>query len=153
MPISPTVDTCLRNAGVEFDVVRHPHSHSSTETAATAAIPGDRLAKTILLEDEQGYVGAVLPSTHHLRLSELWDHTGRRLSLANESDIRAVFKDCELGAIPPVCTAYGMKTLMDDSLSTQPDIYFEAGDHETLIHMRTEQFMRLMQQAETGHFS
>ena len=35
-----------------------------------------------------------------------------------------------------------MKTLMDESMSTQPDIYFEAGDHETLIHMRTEQFMR-----------
>jgi Ala-tRNA(Pro) deacylase len=153
MPMSPTVQTCLRNAGVEYEVVRHPHSHSSTETAVTAAIPSDRLAKTILLEDEQGYVGAVLPSTHHLRLSKLWDQTGRRLSLANESEIREVFKDCEVGAIPPLCTAYGMKTLMDESLSTQPDIYFEAGDHETLIHMRTEEFMRLMEQAEKGHFS
>ncbi|WP_433684836.1 aminoacyl-tRNA deacylase [Nocardia sp. CA-119907] len=153
MPISPTVHTCLSDAGVEYEIVRHPHSHSSTETAVTAAIPGDRLAKTILLEDEHGYVGAVLPSTHHLRLAKLWDQTGRRLSLANESDIREVFKDCELGAIPPVCTAYGMTTLMDESLSAQPDIYFEAGDHETLIHMRTEQFMRLMEQAETGLFS
>lgn len=153
MPMSPTVHTCLSNAGVEYEVVRHPHSHSSTETAQTAAIPGDQLAKTILLEDEQGYVGAVLPSTHHLRLPKLWDQTGRRLSFADESDIRQVFKDCELGAIPPVCTAYGMKTLMDESMSTQPDIYFEAGDHETLIHMRTEQFMRLMEHAEKGHFS
>ncbi|MEV0297925.1 YbaK/EbsC family protein [Nocardia sp. NPDC050710] len=153
MTMSPTVHTCLRDAGVEYEVVRHPHSHSSNETAQTAAIPGDQLAKTILLEDDQGYVGAVLPSTHHLRLPKLWDQTGRQLSLAKESDIREVFKDCEVGAIPPVCTAYGMKTLVDERLSTQPDIYFEAGDHETLIHMRTEQFMRLMETAEKVRFS
>lgn len=153
MAMSPTVHTCLQDAGVEYETVRHPHSHSSPETARTAAIPGDRLAKTVLLEDDQGYVGAVLPSTHHLRMPKLWDHTGRRLSFAQESEIREVFKDCEVGAIPAVCTAYGMTTLMDESLSAQPDIYFEAGDHETLIHMRTEQFLRLMEHAQKGRFS
>ncbi|MEU2257981.1 aminoacyl-tRNA deacylase [Nocardia xishanensis] len=153
MSMSSTVEACLREAGVEFEVVRHPHSYTSAHTASVANIPGDRLAKTIVLEDEQGYVGAVLPSTHHLRLSKLWSQTGRHLVLAKESELRDVFKDCEVGAIPAVCTAYGVRTLMDESLTTVPDVYFEAGDHEALVHLRTDQFLRLMEQAEKAHFS
>ncbi|GAB3630323.1 prolyl-tRNA synthetase [Pandoraea terrae] len=153
MSIASTLEACLRNAGAQYEVVRHPHSYSSIETAEAAHIPGDRLAKTILLEDELGYVAAVLPSTHHLRLSKLWAQTGRRLTLAKEADVRETFKDCEVGAIPPIGTAYGMMTLMDESLASLPDIYFEAGDHEALIHMQTDQFMRLMEQAEKARFS
>ncbi|MFJ9369953.1 aminoacyl-tRNA deacylase [Nocardia sp. NPDC101769] len=153
MSISPTVQQCLNNSGIKYEIVRHPHSHSSSETAETAHIPGDHLAKTIVLEDELGYVAAVVPSTHHLRLAKLRAQTGRRLALAKESDIRETFKDCEVGAIPPMCTAYGMTTLMDESLATAPDIYFEAGDHETLVHLQTDEFMRLMEQAEKTRFS
>ncbi|MGW4119002.1 aminoacyl-tRNA deacylase [Nocardia sp. NPDC004711] len=153
MSISLTVQQCLTDAGAEYELVPHPHSHNSSETAETAHIPGDRLAKTVLLEDSQGYVAAVLPASHHLRLAKLWSQTGRRLVLAKESNFRETFTDCEVGAIPPMCTAYGMTTLMDESLTTQPDIYFEAGDHETLVHLQTDQFMRLMEQAEKAHFS
>lgn len=153
MSISSTVEACLRDAGVTYEVVRHPHSFTSAQAAEAAHIPGDRLAKTIMLEDEQGYVGAVVPSTHHLRLSKLWSQTGRHLVLAKESELRKVFPDCEVGAIPAVCSAYGVPTLMDESLTTVPDVYFEAGDHEELVHLGTDQFMRLMEQAEKGHFS
>ena len=55
-------------------------------------VPGDRLAKTILLEDSRGYVTAVIPSTHHLKLSELREQTGRRLTLAREDGVREVFR-------------------------------------------------------------
>jgi Ala-tRNA(Pro) deacylase len=59
-----------------------------------------------------------------------------------------LFKDCEVGAVPPVAMAYGLATYLDESLASQPDIYFEAGDHEALIHMRTEQFLSLMEGTE-----
>ena len=153
MSISATLDECLRGKGSTYDVVRHPYSHSSVETAAAAHVPGDRLAKTVLLEDEHGYVAAVLPSTHAVRLSELWAETGRRLVLAKETDLRELFKDCDLGALPPVCTAYGMPTYLDESLTEQPDVYFEAGDHEELIHMGKDQFLSLMHEAERARFA
>lgn len=71
MSISNTLDSCLRSKGCLYEVIRHPHTHTSTETAQSAHVPGDRLAKTLLLEDKYGYVAAVLPSTYHLHLSEL----------------------------------------------------------------------------------
>jgi Ala-tRNA(Pro) deacylase len=153
MSVSTTLTDCLRSKGSQYNIVQHPHTHSSLETAETAHIPGDRLAKTVLLEDEHGYVAAVLPSTYHLRLSELEAKTGRQLTLANEDELREVFKDCDPGAIHPVCTAYGMQTWLDESLAQQPDVYFEAGDHEALIHMRIDQFLGLMEKAERARFA
>ncbi|MDR3101117.1 MAG: YbaK/EbsC family protein [Paraburkholderia sp.] len=153
MSMSPTLQACLRSKGSRYEVMRHPYSHSSMETAVAAHVPGDRLAKTVLLEDEHGYVAAVLPSTYAVQFSELWSKTGRRLSLATEVELRELFKDCDAGALPPVCMAYGMKTYLETSLAGQPDVYFEAGDHEELIHMDTDQFLALMDDAERTHFS
>ncbi|CAE6731081.1 hypothetical protein R69927_01821 [Paraburkholderia domus] len=153
MSMSATLQDCLRSKGSQYEIVHHPYSHSSVETAAAAHIPGDRLAKTVLFEDEHGYVAAVLPSTYAVRLSELWAKTGRHLLLAKETDLRELFKDCDAGALPPVCTAYGMQTYLDESLAQQPDVYFEAGDHEELIHMGTDQFLDLMDRAERARFA
>jgi Ala-tRNA(Pro) deacylase len=154
MSMSATLQDCLRSKGSQYEIVHHRYTHSSIETAAAAHIPGDRLAKTVLLEDEHGYVAAVLPSTYAVRLSELWAQTGRHhLVLAKEVDLRELFKDCDAGALPPVCTAYGMYTYLDESLVSQPDVYFEAGDHEELIHMGTDQFLDLMDQAERARFA
>lgn len=153
MSISATLQDCLSRKGSQYDIVHHVHTHSTSETAEVAHVPGDRLAKTVLLADERGYVAAVLPSTFRLEMSELWEQTGRHLELVPEADLPDLFKDCEIGAVPPVGMAYGMKTYLDESLTMQPDIYFEAGDHEDLIHMRTEQFLDLMDKAERAHFA
>lgn len=153
MSISTTLENCLFSKGSQYEIVHHAHTDGSSATAESAHIPGDRLAKTVLLGDEFGYVAAVLPSTCHLELHELCDITGRRLVIAYEYELPELFKDCEVGAIHPVCTAYGMKTYLDESLTRQPDVYFEAGDHEALIHMRMEQFLVLMDQAEKVRFA
>ncbi len=58
-----------------------------------------------------------------------------------------------MGALPPVCMAYGMQTFLDDSLARQPDVYFEAGDHEELVHMDRDEFLALMDKAERASFS
>ncbi|MNT48204.1 hypothetical protein D3C72_1849730 [compost metagenome] len=49
--------------------------------------------------------------------------------------------------------AYGTQTWLDDSLMTHPDVYFEAGDREAVVHMSTEQFATLMAGARRGHFA
>lgn len=116
-------------------------------------VPGDRLAKTVLLEDSRGYVTAVILSTHHLKLSELREQTGRRLTLAREDGVREVFKDCDPGSAPPVGMAYGTQTWLDNSLLAHPDVYFEAGDHQELVHMNLAQFVDLMADARRGHFA
>jgi Ala-tRNA(Pro) deacylase len=148
MYMSPTLEECLRRIGSRYEIVHHPHSECSMDTAQAAHVPGDRLAKTVILQDDEGFAAAVLPSTYHLQLYKLWEETGRKLVLATEDEVRELFKDCEVGAVPPVAMAYGMPTFIDESLMRQPDVYFEAGDHEDLVHMQMDDFMRLMSDAE-----
>jgi Ala-tRNA(Pro) deacylase len=59
----------------------------------------------------------------------------------------------EVGAIPPLGQAYGIEVVVDDSLGENSDIYFEAGDHTSLIHMRSKDFKDLMKTAQHGTFS
>ena len=153
MAIAHLVENYMVQHGVTYDVVTHAHSRSSMETAQLAHVPGDRLAKSVVLEDDEGFVMAVLPSTCHIRLGRLSKELNRKLRLATENELPTLFGDCELGAIPPVGLAYGMTTVIDDSLADQPEIFFEAGDHEKLIRMKREEFMVLMDHAGHARFA
>jgi len=153
MAIAQTVESYLTKRGVRYDVIAHAHSHNSAETAQLAHVPGDRLAKSVILEDDLGFVMAVLPSTCHIRLGRLSREMNRRFRLATENALPNLFVDCELGAIPPVGLAYGMSTIVDHAIADQPEIYFEAGDHEQLIHMNREDFRTLMDHAGHARFA
>ncbi len=153
MSIARTVRNYLEQHRVRYDVVPHARTHSSTQTAAAAHVPGDNLAKSIILKDETGYVMAILPSTHRLELGRLHKTLSRPLGLATEEEIAGLFYDCEPGAVPALGPAYGVMTLMDDSLAEQPEVYFEAGDHTELIRVRGDQYAHLMAGVSHGRFS
>jgi len=152
MAIATTLQEYLSAHDVDYDLVPHPYTVTSTETAQAAHVPGDRIAKAVVLEDDQGYLMAVIPASRHVALGKLHTALHRNLGLATEEDLKSLFRDCELGAIPPVADAYGMASVLDDSLVDQPDIYFEAGDHEELVHMSGAQFRALMKGADVGEF-
>ena len=153
MAISITLAEYLENEGIAYDLVVHPHTSSSLESAESAHIPGDNLAKSVVLEDQNGYVLAVIPSTHKLDLESLQQYLGRKVDLVSEMRLNQLFHDCELGAIPPIGKAYGYVTVMDSSLMDCEDVYFEAGDHVDLVHMSGTQFKTLMEDAGHGQFS
>jgi Ala-tRNA(Pro) deacylase len=153
MSIARTVRNYLEQRQVRYDVVPHTRTLCSMETAAAAHVPGDNLAKSIILKDETGYVMAVVPSTHRLELGQLHRALHRPVGLATEAEIAELFRDCDYGAVPALGPAYGMMTLMDDSLVERPEIYFEAGDHEELIRVNGDQFANLMAGAHHGRFS
>ena len=153
MAIAITLRQYIESRDVPYEVLTHPHSQSSMETAQMAHVPGECLAKCVLLEDETGYVMAVLPSTHHVRLGALSKQMQRKLRLAREEELQMLFKDCELGAIPPLGAAYGIDMVVEESLAEKPEVWFEAGDHMRLIHMSGGTFMGMMQNAPRWRFS
>ena len=103
MAIAPLVEDYLSRHGARYDVVGHPRSTHSAETAALAHIPGEQLVKCVVLRDEDDSVLlAVLPSTLSVHLGHLSEETHRTLRLADEGDLQGVFPDCSLGAIPPL---------------------------------------------------
>jgi Ala-tRNA(Pro) deacylase len=73
--------------------------------------------------------------------------------LASEDEIVQIFRDCDRGAIPPVGSCYGIGVIIDDDMERKQDIYFEGGDHATLVHIKGNDFARLNPQAQHGSFS
>lgn len=144
MTIARSLQGYLDYREVEYDVVEHPHSRTALETAHTARVPENQVAKAVLMEDEGGYVVAVVPSPNRLDFGWVRDTLGRNMHLATEDQLALLFQDCELGAVPALSDAYGLDAVWDDQLDGKPDIYIEAGDHEHLVHVSGDQFTQLM---------
>lgn len=152
MTIASSIIDYLNKSRVTYSVIAHAHSATSRQTVSKARISPDKLAKAVILKDAKGYVMAVIPADKYVNLESISHRFGRAMVIAPESGFPQIFKDCEPGAIPPIGPAYGMETLLDDSLVGQSDIYFEAGDHEELIHMNGENFLLLLKRAQHGSF-
>ena len=150
MGIAITLKEYLRDCQIVFEEIKHPYQSTSIGAANSAFIAGDTMAKGVLLRDDFGYMIAVLPSTHMIDLKAMRKKFGDDLQLATEDEAKALFDDCDVGAIPPIGEAYGMRVVWDDQLSAQSEIYFEGGDHKTLVHISGPDFSRLM--SDAGHY-
>ena len=153
MAIAITLKQYLSDNGIDYDALKHPYTASSQMTAQESHIPGSRIAKAVLLKKGKDYLLAVLPASNHIHFEEIRDLLEQNVKLASEEEVETLFDDCELGAVPPIGRAYGLEVLMDDSLTGNDDIYFEGGDHATLIHVGAGQFDKMMKSARHGRFS
>lgn len=153
MSISTRLSSYLGERAAQYEVCMHDHSRSSAETARSARVPPDQLAKSVIVEDEAGCVMAVVPADRNVslgRLSRLLDR--QHLRLADEASVAALFTDCERGAVPALGMAWGLETIVDDALEARPVVYIEAGDHERLLRLSHDQFHALMAGARHGRF-
>ena len=151
MSIAPQLKQHLDQAHANYELIEHSPTRTSLENATASSIPAEKVAKAVLLDTDDDYLLAVLPSDRKVELSELRSELGHKPRLASEDELRSLFEDCDVGAVPPV--GYGVTTIVDDALEQQPDVYFEAGDHSSLVHMNRAEFSRVMKDARHGQFS
>ena len=153
MSMPSRLSNYLLHRGASYELLSHAPSHSSAETARTAHVIAHCLAKSVILEDDQGCVMAVVPADVQVDVERLARMLGRHsLHLSDEARIAELFTDCALGAVPAIGMAWGMDTVVDDALDATPEVFFEAGDHEMLLRMTHEQFRQIMRDAPHGDF-
>lgn len=153
MGIATTLQQYLDDHGIEYDVVTHKKTGSSSGTASAVHVSGDCLAKGVVVKRESGYLLVVVPASRRVELDELAGWLKQSVTLATEEEISALFPDCDTGAIPPVGAAYGLKVVVDESLEGHEDIYFEGGDHRALVHLSGAEFHQLMGKTPHERFS
>ena len=153
MGVATTLQDYLESRGIAYEVIEHPHTDTAMRAAQAAHVPGDMVAKPVLLGDDHSYLLAVIPSTHRLELDRLNQVMARNLEMLPEDEIEATFSDCERGAIPAIGEPYGVDVVIDPVLMQQPEVYFESGDHEHLIHLHGEDFRGLMEHVPRAHVS
>ncbi|RKZ56955.1 MAG: aminoacyl-tRNA deacylase [Gammaproteobacteria bacterium] len=145
MNIAPTLVKQLVKHRISYDTISHGYSHSSLHAAHSANIPAQKMVKTVILEDDRGYVMALVPANHYVKINELNMLLNRHMGLATETELAHLFTDCEPGAIPPVGAAYGMTTVVDKNLDDCNDVYIEAGNHTDLLHISGSAFRQLVE--------
>jgi len=152
MTIAATVKSYIEGRGVAYEVIAHPASGSSHETAEAAHVDEGHIAKAVILKDSAGAVMVVIPGNGWVSLSAIGKELDREMVLAEEEDAAAYFPDCEPGAIPPLGPAYGMETLVDKALTSLAYVYIESGDHRSLIKMDGEALPTLLSGVRHGYF-
>lgn len=153
MAIAETVKNYLTEKAIDYTLPSHPHSGSSHETAEAAHVPEDHIAKGVIVKDATGYVMVVVPAINYVEMKHVRKQLGRDLELVEEDEFSKLFTDCEPGAVPPLGPAYQIETVLDEALTTLANVYFEAGDHEHLVHVNGEAFKILLSGARQGHYS
>jgi Ala-tRNA(Pro) deacylase len=142
-----TISTKLRNymnrCGVAFEEVPHEFVVQSAKAAQATHVPGRHVAKGVLVRAGDEYLMAVVPSSRRVALGRLRHWLGRDVRLAEELESVPLFEDCALGAMPPVGAAFGLETILDEDLGKSEDVYFEGGDHRTLVHVAGSDWRRL----------
>jgi Ala-tRNA(Pro) deacylase len=142
----------LGTKGVKYDVIPHPPRFTSQEIAAVEHVPGDRMAKVVMVEADGKSVMLVLPATRTVDLLKLGDLLGASVvRVEEEKEFAPFFPDCEPGAMPPFGQLYGLPCYVDESLLARDEIFFNGGTHGDSVKIDTRDFVRIAG-AKTGDF-
>ena len=146
------VQSYLRQRNVPFTTLSHQPTFDAHSLAQAVHVPGQEVAKSVLLRCDGEYVLALLPATYTVDLHAAGEMLGcKHAVLATEAECGSHFADCELGVLPPFGAEYRMRTIMDRSLLKDEEIVFEGNTHREAIRMRTEDLRRL-EQPQVGDF-
>lgn len=136
----------LEKARVAYKTYPHQETFDAQHLAAALHVPGENVAKTVLLraDGDYVYIVAVLPATQMLdlrRVSRAFG--GADVRLATEVEIAEHCPDCEFGILPPFGSKFGMKTVVDESLAKHEDIFFQGNSHGEAIRLKYSDFAQV----------
>lgn len=139
------VQQFLKEQQVSYSVLAHEPTYDAQHMAQAVHESGEHVAKSVLLRAGNGYVMAVVPATHQVDLAAVKRGLkgARRVELATELEFGKLFADCEIGALPPFGSQYGLRTLVDARLAQQEEIVFEGNTHEESVGMRYRDYERI----------
>ena len=144
MPCPKLKDFLDRNE-IKYELIHHPTTYTAQLTAASSHVRADDMAKTVMVNRDGKLAMAVLPASKRVDITALHTASGAgSLRLASELEFKQQFPDCDAGAMPPFGNLYGMDVFVDESLSKDERIAFNAGSHDELLRLAYSDFARVV---------
>ena len=153
MAIADTVKNFLAEKSVNYELIPHSHTATSHETSLASRVSEDHIAKAVIVKDAVGYTMVVIPASFYVEMKHVRKELDREFELVDEREFAKLFPDCERGAVPPLGPAYNIETYLDEGLTSLANVYFEAGDHEQLVHTAGDDFLTLLSGVRHGYYS
>lgn len=146
MGVSFKVKDYLEGEHVSYQMLEHEQAFTAQEIADVQHLPGRCVIKSVIVCADGQFLMCVLPAIHRIDFGKLKDILGASdVHLAEESEIAALFPDCEVGAEPPFGEAYGLKIYADKILEENEEIAFNAGTHTDMLRIKYRDYVRLAQ--------
>jgi len=140
----PRLQRFLHEQGIGFETIHHARAGTAHATAHSAQLEDSDFAKTVMVKLDGRMAMVVLGADRRLDLAALGLATGcEDVELAPESEFTPLFPDCETGAMPPFGNLYGLDVFVEESLTEDEEIAFNAGSRAVSITMRGADFVRL----------
>ena len=154
MAIAHPIASYLNREHAAYSTLVHERAYTAQREAEAAHVPGRRWAKSVVcIVDHIEPILAVVTADLIVNMKELLILTGARtLRLATESEVESLFPDCEAGAMPPFGLLFGLRTFVDVSLASEPELVFNAGTYTDAIRMDYQTFADLERPVE-GSFA
>jgi Ala-tRNA(Pro) deacylase len=135
----------LDHEHVKYAAIQHSPAYTAREVALSSHVLSRDFAKTVVVHIEGQLAMLVLPANRKIMLSDLRQMLdAEKVNLATEEELKQLFPDCEIGAMPPFGNLYGLEVYVAPSLAAEPEIAFNAGTHTEVIKMAYPDFERLV---------
>jgi Ala-tRNA(Pro) deacylase len=153
MTILKKLKDYLEKNQVRYEVGYHERVYTSQEIAAAMHVPGKELTKVIMVKADGKMVMLVLPASYRVDTKKLKKvFKCKRLGIAKEKDFEELFPDCEIGAMPPFGNLYHLEVWVDQVLTQDEFIVFQAGSHVETLRIKYSDYARLVN-PRVGDFS
>ncbi|MCE0558444.1 MULTISPECIES: YbaK/EbsC family protein [unclassified Motilimonas] len=120
-------------------------AYTSQHRAQSAHISGYELAKAVIVNLDAQLAMVVVPAPYKLDVEELAPElNAERILIACEEEFMPYFSQCESGAVPPLGPLFHLPVYMAADFELQPWIYFNGGNHQEMIKMKTVDFIGLV---------
>jgi Ala-tRNA(Pro) deacylase len=146
MSLNRRLQNLLDDRRVRYEVVPHRETVTTGQAAQATHVAGAHVAKPVIVRDTLACdFMVVIPATLHLDLQQIRRATGRAGAwLEDEQELRRLFPDCELGAMPPIGHLYGLTTYLDPCLLEEvEEIWFQGGNHHEMVRMSLPDFEKI----------
>ncbi len=144
MPINRLKEILDANK-IRYVIVSHSTAYTAAAIAAMTHTPGKEIAKSVMVLVDGALAMVVVPGSKHVDLRALKTALGaKEVSLAHEHQFAHIFPDCEVGAMPPFGNLYDVPVYVDQTLSEDGEIAFNAGSHRELLRMAYSDYHNLV---------
>jgi Ala-tRNA(Pro) deacylase len=140
--IPERVERYLVDHHLPFVHTTHVRAVAAQRFAAAEHVPGDRIAKPVVVRADGELALAVVAATQRVDVDELGRALGaRNVEIVPETEFQQRFEPCEVGAEPPL-RLFGLPIYVDAALVRMPRLVMRGGTHEDAIEVDTSEWMR-----------
>ena len=149
MPIRKVKDYLDTN-NIKYVIISHSPAFTAREVAASTLVPRREFAKSVIVDAEGGEIMVVVSASRHVDLEAVASALDiAKVRLATEHEFQSRFPDCEPGAMPPFGNLYDMPVYMDEMVRAVDRICFNAGTHQQILRMETDDYVELVKREIT----